>query len=105
MSSTHPSRLSSPDTNIVTQPSTAEPINTLKCSWVWVYFSDTDEQYVHCSITDSSGKTCNKKLKHDKTGITKAMSQHLNLSHCLTNPKSEALVKGKNITLDRFVKA
>ncbi|MBW0520489.1 hypothetical protein O181_060204 [Austropuccinia psidii MF-1] len=104
MSSTHPSQPSSPDTDVATQPSTAEPINSLKRSWVWVYFSDTDEQYVHCNITNASGKTCNKKLKHDKTGSTKAMSQHLNLSHHLTNPKSEALVKGQNLTLDKFVK-
>ncbi|MBW0538198.1 hypothetical protein O181_077913 [Austropuccinia psidii MF-1] len=104
MSSTHPSRPSSPDTNVATQPSTAEPINRLKRSWVWVYFSDTDEQYVHCNITNASGKTCNKKLKRNKTGSTKAMSQHLHLSHRLTNPKSEALVKGQNLTLDKFVK-
>ncbi|MBW0591635.1 hypothetical protein O181_131350 [Austropuccinia psidii MF-1] len=104
MSSTHPSQPSSPNTNVATQPSTAEPMNNLKRSWVWVYFSDTAEQYVHCNITDASGKTCNKKLKHNKTRSTKAMSQNLNLSHCLTNPKSEALVKGQNLTLDKFVK-
>ncbi|MBW0572663.1 hypothetical protein O181_112378 [Austropuccinia psidii MF-1] len=104
MSSTHPSRLSSPDTDVETQPSTAEPIKSLKRPWVWVYFSDTDEQYVHCNITNASGKICNKKLKHNKTGGTKAMSQHLNISHCLTNPKSEALVKGQKLTLDKFVR-
>ncbi|MBW0481558.1 hypothetical protein O181_021273 [Austropuccinia psidii MF-1] len=102
ISSTHPSQPSSPDTNVATQPSTAEPINSLKQFWLWVYFSDTDEQYVHCNITNASGKTCIKKLKCNKTGITKAMSQHLNLSHRLTNPKSEALVKGKNLTLDKI---
>ncbi|MBW0569935.1 hypothetical protein O181_109650, partial [Austropuccinia psidii MF-1] len=104
MSSTHPSQLSSPDTNVATKPSTAEPINSLKHSWVWVYFSSTDEKYVHCNITNASGKTCNKKLKHNKTGSTKALSWHLNLSHRLTNLKSEALVKGQNLTLNKFVK-
>ncbi|MBW0491999.1 hypothetical protein O181_031714 [Austropuccinia psidii MF-1] len=76
-----------------------------KRSWVWLYFSDVDEEYVECHVMNKAGNPCSKKIKRDRTGSTKGMSHHLTVKHRLANPKSSAISQSTNCTLDRFVQA
>ncbi|MBW0594087.1 hypothetical protein O181_133802, partial [Austropuccinia psidii MF-1] len=91
------------NTELTTLPSTADPTHPQKRSWVWVYFSDVDEQYIQCQFVDRLGKTCNKRLKKDQTGSTKGMSQHLHLLHHIANPKSISSPLAKHNTMDQYI--
>ncbi|MBW0581188.1 hypothetical protein O181_120903 [Austropuccinia psidii MF-1] len=76
-----------------------------KQSWVWLYFSDVDEEYVECHVMNWAGNPCSKKIKHNCTGSTKGMSHHLTVKHRLANTKSSAISQSTNFTLDQFVQA
>ncbi|MBW0570931.1 hypothetical protein O181_110646 [Austropuccinia psidii MF-1] len=106
MSSAPPSQKSTPrKTGYATQPSISEPATNGKRSWVWGFFSKIDPQHVECNVINKTGTSCRKKLKRDKTGSTKSISDHLNSLHCLTNPNSPSVSgKGHNNTLlEKFV--
>ncbi|MBW0503940.1 hypothetical protein O181_043655 [Austropuccinia psidii MF-1] len=76
-----------------------------KQSWVWLYFSNVDKEYVECHVMDRAGNPCSKNIKWDCTGSTKGMSHHLTLKHQLANPKSSAISQSTNGYIDRFVQA
>ncbi|MBW0505046.1 hypothetical protein O181_044761, partial [Austropuccinia psidii MF-1] len=54
-------------------------------------------------VNDRAGNPCNRKLKHDWTGSTKGMSNHLNVTHRLTSSKSSNLSDKPKETLDKFI--
>ncbi|MBW0539430.1 hypothetical protein O181_079145 [Austropuccinia psidii MF-1] len=62
-----------------------EPLQSIKQSWVWNYFSDVDETYVECNVINRGGQACKKRLKQDCTGSTKSMTHHLKFLHFLKN--------------------
>ncbi|MBW0525391.1 hypothetical protein O181_065106 [Austropuccinia psidii MF-1] len=97
--SSAPSSLHSTPSN--TEPPTNDSIQPTRQSWVWVYCSNVDDQYVQCQYAYRFGKTCNKRLKRDRTGSTKGMSQHLHLLHHVDNPKSVSSPLSKSHTLDQ----
>ncbi|MBW0559861.1 hypothetical protein O181_099576 [Austropuccinia psidii MF-1] len=76
-----------------------------KRSWVWLYFSDVDKEYVECHVMNRAGNPCSKNIKCDWTGSTKGMSHHLTVKHQLANSKSSAISQSTNCTLDQFVQA
>ncbi|MBW0524642.1 hypothetical protein O181_064357 [Austropuccinia psidii MF-1] len=87
MSSAAVSRASSPsEVAATTQASLSEAPTNPKRSWVWLYFTDLTNGSVECQVANKSGTLCQKRLKRDRTGSTKSMSDHLNALHCLTNP-------------------
>ncbi|MBW0502928.1 hypothetical protein O181_042643 [Austropuccinia psidii MF-1] len=65
-----------------TTQASSDSTTTSKQSWVWLYFSEVNDQIVECNVINHFGKSCHKKLKHNQTGSTKAMTLH----H-LHNPK------------------
>ncbi|MBW0479519.1 hypothetical protein O181_019234 [Austropuccinia psidii MF-1] len=101
----HPSTESTPsEANHTTQISTTDLTQPTKRSWVWLYFSDVDDNHVQCQVNNPAGKCCNQKLKCNQTGSTKSMSQHLNLLHCLTSINHHHGVQRSQATLDDFLK-
>ncbi|MBW0567523.1 hypothetical protein O181_107238, partial [Austropuccinia psidii MF-1] len=102
MSSAAVSRASSPsEVAATTQASLSEAPTNPKRSWVWLYFTDLTNGSVECQVANKSGTLCRKRLKHDRTGSTKSMSDHLNALHCLTNPSKKSSSCG---TLDKYIK-
>ncbi|MBW0510082.1 hypothetical protein O181_049797, partial [Austropuccinia psidii MF-1] len=97
MSSATPSHLSSTtsclftpskfEQNTPTTQASSDATTTSKQSWVWLYFSEVNNQMVECNYINCCGTSCNKKLKHDQTGSSKAMTEHLSGLHYLHNPK------------------
>ncbi|MBW0587586.1 hypothetical protein O181_127301 [Austropuccinia psidii MF-1] len=79
-------------------PSLSEPPTNAKQSWVWLYFSNVNNKHVECQVNSRSGSPCKKILKHDPTGSTKSMSDHLQELHQVINPKTTNL--NKMFTLD-----
>ncbi|MBW0588231.1 hypothetical protein O181_127946 [Austropuccinia psidii MF-1] len=95
------SRPSTPG-DTTTQASLSEATTHTKRSWVWLYFGDADEGYVECNAIDPTGKSCKKRLKRDRTGSTKSMSDHLFALHRLSNPNTKN-IPNSNMSLDIFV--
>ncbi|MBW0580841.1 hypothetical protein O181_120556 [Austropuccinia psidii MF-1] len=103
ISTAPPSRASTPsDDDPTSLTSSMEPLQSIKQSWVWNYFSDVDETYVECNVMNCGGQACKKRLKQDQTGSTKSMTHHLKVLHCLNNPKKLAQAIS-TWTLDQFV--
>ncbi|MBW0491705.1 hypothetical protein O181_031420 [Austropuccinia psidii MF-1] len=101
MSSAAVSQASSPsEAAATTQASLSEAPTNPKRSWVWLYFTDLTNGSVECQVTNKSGTLCQKQLKHNRTGSTKSMSDHLNALHCLTNPSKKSSSCG---TLDKYI--
>ncbi|MBW0490652.1 hypothetical protein O181_030367 [Austropuccinia psidii MF-1] len=88
ISTAPPCRASTPSEDEPTSlTSSIEPLQSIKKSWVWNYFSDVGETYVECNVMNSGGQACKKRLKKDQTGSTKSITHHLKVLHHLNNPK------------------
>ncbi|MBW0474870.1 hypothetical protein O181_014585 [Austropuccinia psidii MF-1] len=95
------SQASSPsEAAATTQASLSMAPTNPKCSWVWLYFTDLTNGSVECQVTNNSGTLCQKQLKHNRTGSTKFMSDHLNALHCLSKPSKKYSSCG---TLDKYI--
>ncbi|MBW0464461.1 hypothetical protein O181_004176 [Austropuccinia psidii MF-1] len=104
MSTEPTSQISTPwKRNQATQTTNSEPTGGHKPSWVWSFFSESNEGFVQCQVNDRAGNPCNRKLKNGRTGSTKGMSNHLNFTHRLTSSKSSNLSDKPKETLDKFI--
>ncbi|MBW0555200.1 hypothetical protein O181_094915 [Austropuccinia psidii MF-1] len=104
MSTAPTSQTSTPcKSNQATQTTNSEPTGGHKRSWVWSFFAESNEGFVQCQVNDQAGNPCNRKLKRDRTGSTKGMSNHLNVTHRLTSSKSSNLSDKHKETLDKFI--
>ncbi|MBW0503356.1 hypothetical protein O181_043071 [Austropuccinia psidii MF-1] len=104
MSTSPTSQTSTPcQSNQATQTTNSEPNGGHKHSWVWSFFSESNEGFVQYQVNDQAGNPCNRKLKHDWTGSKKGMSNHLNLTHRLTSSKCSNLSDNPKETLDKFI--